>query len=104
MTWRSKKQNVVSKSSIEAEFRAMSSGIDEVLWIQGIVHELKIPYEEPIRVLCDNRSPINISHDHAYHDRIKPVNIDCFYIKEKLEEKILETNHVGSTEQCVDVH
>ena len=37
VTWRSKKQNVISKSSTEAEFRAMSSGIDEVLWIHKIL-------------------------------------------------------------------
>ena len=46
VTWRSKKQSVVSKSSTEAEFRAMSSGIDEVLWIRGILQELRIPYKE----------------------------------------------------------
>ena len=54
VTRRRKKQNVMSKSSSKAEFLAMSSGIDEVLWIQGILQELRISYEEPIRVLCDN--------------------------------------------------
>ena len=103
MTWRSKKQHVVSKSSTGAKFRAMSSGIDEVLWIQGILQELRISYEEPIRVLCDNRSAIHIAHDLVYHDWIKCVNIDCFYIKEKLDGKILETSHVNSTERCADI-
>ena len=103
VTWRSNKRNVVSKSSTETKFHAMSSGIDEVLWIQGIFQELRIPYEEPIQVLCDNRSAINIAHDHVYDDRIKHINIDRFYIKEKLDEKILETICVSSTEQCANV-
>ena len=97
VTWRSKKQNIVSKSSIEAEFHAMSSGIDEVLWIQGILQELRISYEELIWVLCDNRSAIHIAHDLVYHNRIKHININRFYIKEKLNEKVLETSHVSST-------
>ena len=58
VTWRSKKQAVVFKSSIEAEFRALSSGIDEVLWIRDIIKVVKIQHEEPIKVLCDNKSAI----------------------------------------------
>ena len=99
----SEKQNVVSKSSTEVELRAMSSGIDKVLWIQGILHELQIPCEEPIRLFCDNRSAISIALDPVYHDRIKHVNIDRFYIKEKLDAKILETSYVSSTEQCAGI-
>ena len=49
MLW-SKKQSVALKLSIEVEFRVMSNGIDEVLWIRGILQELKFPYEEPIKV------------------------------------------------------
>ena len=45
VAWKSKKQGLVSKSSTEAEFRALSSGIDEVLWIRGLLKELKIPLE-----------------------------------------------------------
>ena len=54
VTWRSKKQNVGSKSSTKAEFRALSNGIDEVLSIRDILKDLKIQYEELIKVLCDN--------------------------------------------------
>ena len=81
----------------------MSSGITEVLGIQGILQELQIPFEEPIRVFCDNRSAISISYGVVYHDRIKYVNIHCFYIKEKLDAKILETSYVSSTKQCADI-
>ena len=102
-TWKSKKQIVVSKSSTEAEFRAMSNGIDKVLWIRSILQELQIPFEDPIRVFCDNRSTISIAHDSVYHDRIKHVNIYSFYIKEKPDAKILETSFLSSTEQCANI-
>ena len=76
----------------------MSSGIDEVLWIQGILQDLKINYEEPIKIFCDNKSAISIAHNLIYRDRIKHVNIDRFYIKEKPEEKILSTVYVSTAE------
>ena len=84
VTWRSKKQSVVSKSSTEAEFRAMSKGIDELMLIKHLLEELKISYIKPITIRCDNKSAISIAHGPVYHDRMKHVNIDRFYIQEHL--------------------
>ena len=103
VTWRSKKQNVVSKSSTEAEFRAISKGIDEVLWLRHLLRDLKILYKEPIRLLCDNQSAIYLAHDPLYHDRVKHVDIDYFYIQEKLENGIIEIKHVGTEDQVADI-
>ena len=94
VTWRSKKQNMVQKSSTQAEFRVLSSGIDEVLCIRSILQELQITCKEIIRVLCDNLSTINIAHDPVYHVQ-KKLDGDKFYIKEKLEEKIVNITHVN---------
>ena len=96
VTWRSKKQSVVSKSSTEAKFRAMSKGIDEAMWIKHLLEELKIPYTKPIVIHCNNKSAISLAHDPVHHDRMKHVNIDRFYIQEHLE-------HVSSKEQCADI-
>ncbi|XP_019051896.1 PREDICTED: uncharacterized protein LOC109114137 [Nelumbo nucifera] len=54
VTWRSKKQNVVARSSAEAEFRAMAQGVCELLWLKIILEDLKIPREEPMKLYCDN--------------------------------------------------
>ena len=62
-TWGSKKQIVESKSSIEAKFKTLLGGIDEVLWIREFFEELNILYEEPIKVLSNNKYAINIAHD-----------------------------------------
>jgi len=42
VTWKSKKQNVVARSSVEAEFRTMAQGICELLWLKIILEYLKI--------------------------------------------------------------
>ena len=102
VTWRSKKEGVVSKSNNEAEFHALSSDIDEVLWIRRILKELKIPLEGLIKIFCDNKSTIYIACDPMYHNGIKHVDIDWFYIKEKVEEKIICTDYVPFAEQCAD--
>ena len=103
VTWRSKKQSVVSKSGTEAVFRAMSKGIDEIIWIKHLMEELQVPYTKPIILRCDNRSAISIAHDPVHHDKMKHVNIDRFYIQDHLEQGVLKTEHVASEEQCADI-
>src|ERR1044072_9124443 len=71
VTWRSKKQNVVARSSAEAEFRAMAQGVCELLWVKIILNDLRIKYEASMRLLCDTKSAISIAHNPVLHDRTK---------------------------------
>ncbi|XP_058767437.1 uncharacterized mitochondrial protein AtMg00810-like [Vicia villosa] len=63
VTWKSKKQSVVARSSAEAEFRAMAQGICELLWLKIILEDLKIRWDESMRLYCDNKSAISIAHN-----------------------------------------
>ncbi|KAK8935861.1 hypothetical protein KSP39_PZI014010 [Platanthera zijinensis] len=60
VTWRSKKKSVVSRSSAEAEYKAMALGICELLWLRILLTNLKIPIENPMILYCDNKSAISI--------------------------------------------
>ena len=81
----------------------MSKGIGEVMWIRNLLDELKIVYIKPIDIRCDNTLAICIAHDPVYHDRMKHVNIDRFYIQDHLEQGILKTEHVSFEDQCADI-
>ena len=61
VTWRSEKQNVVARSSAEAEFRGMVQVVFELLWLKMILDDLKIKREGPLRLYRDNKSAINIA-------------------------------------------
>ena len=50
VTWRSKKQSVVARSSAEAEFRAMAHGICEILWMKILLRELGYDSKDPIKL------------------------------------------------------
>ena len=82
VTWRSKKQTMVVKSSVEVEFRALTYGICELLWLKILLNELKFMRNEPMKVYCDNKVSINISHNLVYHDKTKHAELDCYIIKE----------------------
>lgn len=57
VTWRSKKQSVVARRSAEAEYRAMTHGIYEGIWLKRMLEELQIPTSYTIRMLCDAKLP-----------------------------------------------
>lgn len=103
VTWKSKKQKVVSLSSTEAEYRAMVKGMCELLWLKRLMGELGFSSEKPMKLYCDNQSAIKIAENPVQHDRTKHVEIDRNFIYEKLEEKIVEIQYVNTTGQLADV-
>ena len=76
ITWRSKKQIVISISSAKTEFCAIAQGVCELLWIKIILTELKLASSESVRLYCDNKVTINIAHNSVQHDTTKHVKID----------------------------
>ena len=86
VTWRSKKQTIVARSTAEAGLRSVAHGICEVLWLKILLEELEVMVKLPLRIYCDNNVAINISHNPVHHDRTKHVEIDKHFIKEKIED------------------
>nr|AAP46207.1 putative retrotransposon protein [Oryza sativa Japonica Group] len=102
VSWRSKKQPVVSRSTAEAEYRAMSVSLSELLWLRNLLSELMLPVDTPMKLWCDNKSAISIANNPVQHDRTKHVELDRFFIKEKLDEGVLELEFVMSGGQVAD--
>ena len=103
VTWRSKKQLVVSRSSTEAEFRAMALRICEGIWLERLMRELGILTSEPMKVFCDNQLAINIAKNPVHHDRTKHVEIDRHFIKEKIENGTVSLLYTPTSQQIADI-
>ena len=103
VTWKSKKQKVVARSSAEAEFRGMAHGVCELLWIRNILRDLGIEYATPMNLYCDNKAAIQIAQNHVQHDHTKHVEVDRHFIKENLDEKIIQFPFIQSESQLADM-
>jgi hypothetical protein len=103
VTWRSKKEKVVSLSSAEAELRGVAKGIQEILWLRKLLTDLGFAPTESCKLYCDNRAAINISENPVQHDRTKHVEVDRHFIKEKLEADIIKLPYVKSEDQLADI-
>lgn len=71
ISWKTKKQKVVSKSSTEAEYRSMSQTTSEVVWIEGLLQDLQIHVPTPITLFCDNKSAQYIAENIVFQERTK---------------------------------
>lgn len=99
-TWRSKKQKVVSRSSVGEKFRAiLVHGICELLWIRRIMRNLGIELKTPMQLHCDNEATVKIENNLVQHDITKHVEIDRHFIKDHLEKKTMGLPHVASKDQ-----
>ncbi|XP_039015379.1 uncharacterized protein LOC120145673 [Hibiscus syriacus] len=103
ISWKSKKQNVVARSSAEAEYRAMSVVTSEMEWLQSLLAEFRIKGLKPVKLYCDNRAALQIAANPVYHERKKHIEIDCHFVREKIQEGMIQTKHVSTHEQLTDI-
>ncbi|KAH9717292.1 retrovirus-related pol polyprotein from transposon RE1 [Citrus sinensis] len=103
VTWRSKKQSVVSRSSAESEFRSLAMGICEGIWIHRLLRELGIINKQPIRLFCDNQAAISIAKNPVHHDKMKHVEIDHHFILEKIENSTVHIVYIPTQHQTADI-
>jgi len=97
--FKSKQQSLVCLSSTEAEFLSLSAGVQDMLWIQNILRELKVQVLKSI-IYCDNQAAIRMSLTQSSTARTKHLDIKLQFIKEVLARKTITLNYV-STEQNV---
>lgn len=71
LSWKTKKQNFVSRSLTEAEYRAMSVTVCEITWIVGVA------LMQPTILYCDNKAAMHIASNSMYHERTKHIEVDC---------------------------
>ncbi|XP_059627363.1 uncharacterized mitochondrial protein AtMg00810-like [Cornus florida] len=81
ISWKSKKQTVVSRSCAEAEYRATAQGTCELLWLQSILGELGLVEKGSSRLFCDNKSVIMLASDSVLHERLKHIETADVFTK-----------------------
>ncbi|XP_030479282.1 uncharacterized mitochondrial protein AtMg00810-like [Cannabis sativa] len=103
ISWKSKKQPTVSRSSAEAEYRVMANATCELTWVISILKDFHTNIQLPSTLFCDNSVAIHISENPVYHERTKHVEIDCHIVREKITNGTLKMNHVSSKANLADI-
>ena len=97
--WKSKKQTVVSRS----EYRAMAQSVCEIMWIHQLLMEVGIETPVPAKLWCDNQATLHIAFNPIFHERTKHIEIDCNFVREKIQLSLISTGYVKTGEQLGDI-
>ena len=103
VSWRSKKQDVVSRSSTEVKYRALADTICELVWLRWLLANMDAPQLTATPLYCDNRSAIYIAHNDVFHESTKHIEIDCHITRQHLKKGNLKLFSISSADQPADI-
>lgn len=103
VSWKSKKQSTVSRSSAEAEYRSIATTVTEIIWMLGLLKDLGIEMHKPVEVCTDSKAAILLAANPVYHERTKHIEIDYHFIREKIVQGIICTKYTPTHEQPADM-
>ena len=103
ISWSSKKQATVSKSSIEFEYRGIAYATAEVTWTQSLLKELQVSLAKPLILWCDNLGATYLTTNPIFHARMKHIEIDFHFVHEKVANKDIDIRFISSRDQTADI-
>lgn len=103
ISWRSRKQKGVARSSTEVEYLALASTASEVCWISHLFKELGISLPSPPRLLCDNLGATRLALHPIMHSRMKHIALDLHFVCDLCSKGMFKVHHVNTLDQLADV-
>lgn len=103
ISWSSKKQPIVARSSTEAEYRALASAITDVIWLRRLLQDFHITSSSPTTIHCDSTSAIALAHNPVFHARTKHIEVDYHFIRDHLHSNEINLTHIATQDQIADI-
>jgi histone deacetylase 1/2 len=103
ISWSSKKQPTVSRSSTEAEYKALANGAAEAIWLESLLRELGISQQRTPILWCDNLGATYLTANPVFHARTKHIEVDFHFVRECVAAGTLHARFISSDDQLADV-
>ena len=101
--WKCKKKQVVSRSSAETEYRAMATIPIEMVRLIALLDTFGVQHKQLVALYYDSKAALFISVNLVYHERTKHIEVDCHFIREKIQDGVIKTFHVPTRHQLADL-
>ena len=103
VSWCSKKQASVSRSTTEAEYIALSVASQEAVWMRRLLADVGLQQEEPSTIFEDNQGAIELSKNPKFHNRTKHIDISFHFIREQVNLKVISVKYCPTEDMLADI-
>lgn len=103
ISWKSKKQNTISRSSAEAEYRSLAAVTSEIVWLTQLLTELRVSVTSPALIFCDNTVAIHIASNPVFHEHTKHIKIYYHFIRDKIIKGAAKLLPIQTHMQLADI-
>ena len=103
ISWSSKRQQTVAKSSTEAEYVALAMATQEVVWLRRLLSDLGIDTSAPTELREDNQGAIDLSKNPKHHGRTKHIDVSHHFTRERIAMNEIDVKYVPSNQNLADV-
>ncbi len=101
VSWCSKRQSCVSRSSTEAEYIALSHATQEVVWLRRILNDIGEKQEQPSIMNEDNQAAIELSRNPRFHNRTKHIDVAYHFVREKVNDKSINVKYCSTDQMFI---
>ena len=102
VSWSAKRQDIISLSTTESEYVAVTHTTKEALWLRSLIQQLFGTTLSPTTLYSDNQSAIALSKDHQYHARTKHIDIRFHFIRWIIERGSIRLIYCPTEDMIAD--
>ena len=103
VSWCSKKQKCVALSTAEAEYIALSSAVQETIWLRQLISELGSAPQTPTVIYEDNQAAIAMTKNPQFHGRAKHIDIKHHFVREQVAKGNVQLQYCPTSEMTADI-
>ncbi|KAL9437846.1 hypothetical protein AB3S75_023671 [Citrus x aurantiifolia] len=103
ISWKSKKQHTIARSSVEAEYRATATATCELKWLKGLLMSLGVDHSRPMHLYCDSQATLHLAANLVFHQRTKHIEVDCHFVRDEIQRRNIRPAYVSTNIQLADI-
>jgi len=101
ISWSTHKQEIVSRSNREVEYKVVAVVMTEILWLKSLLHELHIQTPDP-QIFSNNLDPVFLRENPVMHSKYKHFELDLHFVRDNVQNHLVQLVHIPGRFQVVD--
>ena len=103
ISWNCKRQPTIAMSTMEAEYMEASHSAMEAMWLRQLFEDIGLVQVDATPIRCDNQGCLAFAKNPKHHSRTKHIDIQHHFIREKIEDGVIDMKYCATLEMLADL-